>query len=254
MRGGGGVVSPEHRVSAQKMVEALLFIATHKVEENGFPKVEKWRLLLSSEWEPTFPRPFNADMDAVELDVVHGCIDLAPLRDASEISGAVMRFWKKMRPGGDKVALDVNALAAKLLANQTDKTIADSTIGQLSCFIGARVDTLIMVANIGKGWTHDPEPFQKWLGCSRYVKYKDLAEGYQMEHMMLKYMLGCREAIKHKSHIVMSSDAHDGCGRKFFNSVIGWGVQPAGSVSTTGGIYIYIYIYIYVFHYCCYYY
>ena len=55
------------------------------------------------------------------MDVVHGCIDLAPLRDASEISGTAMRFWKKMRPGGDKLVLDVSTLAAKLLVNQTDK-------------------------------------------------------------------------------------------------------------------------------------
>ena len=92
-------------------------------------------MFLSSEWEPTFPRPFNEDMDAVELDVVHGCIDLAPLRDASEISGTAMSFWKKMRPGGDKVVLDVNTLAANLLVNHTDKAIADSAIGHLSVFI-----------------------------------------------------------------------------------------------------------------------
>ena len=211
MKSAGGVVSAEHRGAAQKMVDALVSIATHKVEENGFPTVEKLRLFLSSEWEPTFPMPFNEAMDSVELHVVHGCIDLAPLRDASEISGTAMRFWKKMRPGGDKVVFDVNALAAKVLANQTEKAIDDSAIGELSVFIRARVDTLIMVASICKGWIHDPELFQKWSCCSRYVKYDDFTEGYQMEHMMLKYMFGCREAIKNKSDIVMSSDGHDGC-------------------------------------------
>jgi hypothetical protein len=108
-------------------------------------------------------------------------------------------------------------LMGKVAVQKRDTEVCTSVVMQLCLILGARLDKLVVKSNNVvkvKGAGNEL--------CSRWTTWKDLDQRYQLEHAILKYVLAAREVAGHGNcnNITLACDAHDGCGKKLFNTVI----------------------------------
>ena len=181
-----------------------------------------WRLVLSPnpvDWD-SFPRPVPDTMDSVLLSVESGRIDLLPLKQAADMTLIAMWYWRLMRPGGISTSIECKILFSNMMATKKDLALSQSVEGQLAHFLAGRFDSLFIKSNASDdgGWHAAESPFPHL--SSRYVRYCDLESSYQTEHMLTRYLLACREHAAGGKHYLLGTDAHDGCGRKYLNTVV----------------------------------
>ena len=56
-------------------------------------------------------------------------------------------------------------------------------------------------------------------GC-RYYLLQDAEHDYQQENMVFRYVNACREFSLVHNNFIISTDAHDGCGKKLQNTLV----------------------------------
>jgi hypothetical protein len=99
-----------------------------------------------------------------------------------------------------------------------DNDVAISMVSQLCVCLAKGFEDAVVKANNGK--KSPKELAGGELDC-KWTTWKDYDQGYQMEHQLLRYVLAGRETALHQRRFVLACDAHDGCGKKLFNTVIG---------------------------------
>ena len=55
----------------------------------------------------------------------------------------------------------------------------------------------------------------------QYRVWGDIDAGYHLDHQLVRYTLSSRVASEDKVNFILATDAHDGCGIKVHNTVIG---------------------------------
>lgn len=217
----GGLTKDAHRRGASQLASAFVELAFQRSEQMRTSTME---VFLDSSWRARWPRPAMLDIEVVSLEVQDGMVSLAPLKQVATAGGSAIaiRFWQRAKGLPDVVSRPVQLgnLIGHLLVATRDKAAAVSFAAQLCIGIATRVELALLSSNN----CHEQRVGSSGAAgelLSRWTTWKDLEGGYQLDHHLVRYVLAGREASLQCSTFVVACDAHDGCGKKLFNIVIG---------------------------------
>lgn len=210
----GGLAKDGHRAAAAALAE--FFVSAGSSGQNGEDVC--FELCLDDDWRCRWPRPPSYELQCVSLSVRDGAIDLSALQAASETGSAVaIRYWHRARSIAKSGPVAISHLLGHLMGAPRDKPVAAAFVAQICICLARIVETKVVSLNNKKAASSAPG--QPKMGA-KWTSWADLQTGYQLEHHLVRYVLASREVSMNFKTFVMACDAHDGCGKKLFNSVI----------------------------------
>ncbi len=206
----GGFKEEKHRNAAHQVLRAMGHAAGLAKEQGVVFTIE-----FEEHWAPRWPRPALYGVTSVELTCKDMMVDLGPLRRlASDAGGSGSLAARYLAPVKQAIVQGSLATFSSLFNHlhgaKKDKSVASSFLAQLVLQLAYKVDEGLRAVSPENGsWDMQWQPMHE--GTTKY----------ELEHLLVRYAVASRMAAEGHQHFVIATDAHDGCGLKLHNTVIG---------------------------------
>lgn len=194
-RESGGLLPKPARDNATAVFRGLASMC-----DKGEDDVWRVPIDLAKRWVCEWPRPPRADVIFIELEVLHGEVDMAPLRELAEGRNRHSVAW--LWWGQLSKVFDFGQTSVVSLENLFSRACGDATlrplVSQMLWAVAVRVEK-----ELGALLTKKRAAAKSDMVTCKWVSVQEvLGDGYRGKQYLVKYVAACKRAAQ--GHFVVS--------------------------------------------------